>query len=390
MPLATDTSGIEVSTGVYDQTDLLRIPDVDPNFYYMNKGHLFFKLLQLVAGRETVDQPRHEFFNDDKFKTVVTLSTDYTTETTIIINEANAVAPRTVLYNQTTDEALYVTAVSGATLTVVRAHQGTTQQNLTAATDKLIVLQTSLPEGADAGEGIAKLPTKDWTAVGFYSETLKGTDLQEATNMLNSAGQISGQMADYTNKLLEQMDNDIRWSARDIDTTTESGTLFYTNGFNNRVTTNATLSGTLNWQDFNDEFNDIYDLTESSPSKFLLCGPTLFEKINTIAWTHHTSGNAVPEFQSVLGAYMTSIQLSQGGVVKLIRDPYGFSAEKGVAHKGFLVDPAYINLLQFKDWNMVWRDVSKKEGHIKQTEVFGSLGLKIAREEPHATVSWTA
>jgi hypothetical protein len=124
--------------------------------------------------------------------------------------------------------------------------------------------------------------------------------------------------------------------------------------------------------------------------KFLLCGPTLFDKINTIAWTHHTDGDAVPQFQKVLGEYMTGINLSGGGKVKLVRDAYGFSAAKGSAHKGFLIDPAFINLQHFANWDMIWRDVSVKEGHQKRTEVFGSNGLKITREDAHATVAWTA
>lgn len=393
IPMNTQTTGIAVSSGAFDQTDLLRIPDVDPNFYYMSKGHVFFKLLQLIGGRDSVTQPRQEFFNDDKFETVLIPNADYNNSvTTVVATVSNAVAPRAVLYNSRTGEALYVTAVSGASMTVVRGHQGTSADTIVAATDKLIVLETSLPEGAVAGEGIAKLPVKDYCVTSFYSETVSGTDLQEATKMLNESGKIAGQMADYTNKLLEQMDNSIRWSTRDVDTSTGGeGTLYYTGGFNSTVTTNSVdLVGTLTWQDFNDELNAIYDQSESSPMKFLICGPTLYDKINTISWQHHVGNDSVPVFEPTLGAYLKDIQLSQGGKVKLIRDPYGFSSAKGMAAQGFLVDPAFINMIQFQNWDMVWRDVSVKEGHTKRTEVFGSLGLKISREEAHATVAWTA
>lgn len=392
VPLNTQGNGYSVSTGAFDQTDLLRIPSIDPNFWYLNRGTMFLKFLQMVTGSENVDQPRHEFYNDDKFDTVVTASTAYNNSvTTIVLNESSAVAPRAVLYNSNTGEAMYVTAVSGATLTVVRAHQGTTAVAI-ATTEKLLVLETSLPEGADRGLGIAKIPTKDYSVVSFYSESIAGTDLQEATNMLKNTGKISGQMADYTFKVMEQMDNSLRWSTRDIDTTTDAdGTLYYTGGFNSTVTTNDVgLVGVLNWQDFNDEFNPIYDQTESSPTKTLICGPTLFGKINQIAWGHHTEGNSVPQFQKVLGDRMTQIQLDGGGIINLLRDQFGFSAAKGVAHRGFLVDPAYIQLMQFKEWDMIWRDVTEPGSHTERTEVFGSIGLKIAREEPHAKVAWTA
>lgn len=393
MPLNTQGVGYAVSTGAYDQTDLLRIPSVDPNFWYGNRGHMFIKYLELIGGAMSIDQPRHEYFEDDKFSTVVTPSTDYDgVVTTIVLNEASAVAPRAVLYNQTTDEVLYVTAVSGATLTVVRGHQGTTAAVITAATDKLIVLETSLPEGADNGEGIAKIPTKDYSIVSFFSESLRGTDLQEATNMLNQTGQIGGQMADYTYKLLEQMDNALRWSTRDVDTTTDAaGTLYYTGGFNTSVTTNdKNLVGDLTWDSFNAAFADIYDQTESSNNKTLLCGPTLFSKINAVAWKHFVNGNSTPTFQTILGDRTQAIQLENGGIMTLIRDPYGFSTAKGVAHKGFLIDPAFIQKLQFKDWDMIWRDVTRNGSHTDQTEVFGSCGLKTVREEMHSKVYWTA
>jgi len=392
VPLNTQGTGYNVSTGTFDQTDLLRIANVDPNFWYGNKGAMFLKYLQLIGGSTSVDQPRHEFFNDDKFSTVVTSSAAYADDiTTIVLNESAAIAPRTVLYNTGSAEAMYVTAVSGATLTVVRAHQGTTEAAITTA-QKLLVLETSLPEGADHGLGIAKIPTKDYAVTSFYSESISGTDLQEATKMLQETGKIQGQMADYTYKVQEQMDNSLRWSTRDIDKTTDSdGTLYYTGGFNSSVTTNNVgLSGTLTWGSFNTAFVDMYDQTESSNNKTLICGPTLFSKINNVAWGHFVDGDAVPQFQAVLGDRMTAIQLENGGIVTLLRDAQGFSTDKGVAHKGFLVDPAFIQRIQFENWDMIWRDVTQIGSHTDKTEVFGSCGLKIPREEMHATVAWTA
>jgi hypothetical protein len=392
VPLNTQGTGYSVSTGAFDQTDLLRIPSVDPNFWYGNRGAMFLKYLQLLGGSQSVDQPRHEFFNDDKFSTVVTPSITYAdTATTVILNESSAVAPRAVLYNTDSEEAIYVTAVSGATLTVVRGHQGTTAAEITS-TDKLLVLETSLPEGADHGLGIAKIPTKDYAVTSFYSESISGTDLQEATNMLQSTGQIAGQMGDYTYKVMEQMDNSLRWSKRDIDTTTDTdGTLYYTGGFNTSVTTNnKTLVGDLTWQSFNTAFVDIYDQTESSNNKTLICGPTLFSKINAVSWGHFVDGDSTPQFLKVLGDRMTAIQLENGGVMTLLRDAQGFSTDKGVAHKGFLVDPAFIQKIQFENWDMIWRDVTRNGSHTNQTEVFGSSGLKIPREEMHSTVAWSA
>ena len=390
-PFNTQLSGIAVSTGAYDQTDLLRIPSVDPNFYYSNKGNMFYKLLEFLGATEVVDQPRHEFHNDDKFDTVTAPNADYNSSVTTVVVTDAIVIPRMVLYNTTTAEALYVTAVSGASLTVVRGHQGTTAAAIVAATDKLIILESSLPEGADAGDGVAKLPTKDYAVVSMFSETMSQTDLQKQTNMIAEVGKISGQFQDYNWKLMEQCDNALRWSTRDIDTSTDSdGTLYYTGGFASTVTTNdISLIGELNWQDFNDEFNAIFDQTESSPTKWLICGPTLYDKINKISWDHFVV-DGTDAFQSVLGDRIQKIQLSGGGVIVLVRDPYGFSTAKNSAHKGFLIDPAYISMLKMKGFDLVWRDVTENKSHTEEIEGFGSCGLKIVREDQHATVDWTA
>jgi hypothetical protein len=390
-PFFTLTNGIAVPSGAYTQDNVFRIPSVDPSVYYLNRGAAFYKFLMSLGSPTSYDQPRFEFINDDRFPTEATPDADYdAVVTTIAVDESGVVVPKSVIHNTTTGENILVTAVSGTTLTVIRGYQGTTAAVITAATDKFVLMTTVLPEGDDAGDGVAKIPNQDYNFISFFSETMANTDMQAVTNMLNETGKVSGQLADYIEKLTNQMDSTLRWSARNLDNTTYAGKPIYnTGGFSSTVDTNIGLVGALTWQDFNDEMNSMFDQTESSERKVLMCGATLYDKINTVAWDHYTAGDSVPQFQTVLGDRMQTIQLSSGGMVDLVRDPKGFATSANLAHKGFLIDPAYISLSQFSDWDMMMRDVTENKSHTLETELWGSCGLKIPRKEHHANVAWT-
>jgi hypothetical protein len=393
-PFFTQSNGIAVPVGDLNLDNVFRLLDVDPTLRYDNRGAMFYKLLNMLGSPQAYNQVRYEFVKDTRFKTETTPSTDYdNVVTTIVVSDSGIILPRSIIRNAQTGEHMLVTAVSGASLTVVRGYQGTTAAAVTAATDKIVVLQTALPEGADAGEGVAKVPTQDYNYISFFSERMSETDVQAVADMLNSVGTVPQQMRDYIDRLTTLMDNDIRWGIRNVDTTSYAGKPIYTGGgFDSTVVSNdITFIGDLAWQDFNDEFNAIFDLSESSAVKWLLVDPVMFDKINKVPWDNYTVGNSVPQFDEVLGEYIKEIQLSGGGKVKVMRDAYGFrSLSNATTGAGFLIDPAYINLTQYSGFDMVIRDITQPESHTKETELFGSCGLKIPREEHHATITWSA
>lgn len=391
IPFSTGTSGIEIAAG-YGAADLLRIPNIDPMFHYRNKGNMFYKLLELIGATETVDQVKHTFFRDDRFATAVTASADYAdSATTIVLNESGIAIPRMTLSNVATGENIYVSAVSGASLTVVRGHQGTTAAAI-SEDDVFSVLGAELPEGADAGSGVGKIAESDYALVSFFSETLAQTDVQKVANMLNQTGQIAGNVEQYQEKIMTQIDNALRRSARDIDTTTVSGSRLYsTGGFENTVTTNdITLTGTLTWKTLNTALKPLFDYTESSNQKYLLCGGTLFDQITNVSWDHFTAGNSTPTFLETLGATTAQIRTTSGGVLTLVRDVKGFD-DIGLGGRGYIIDPAWIKKLTLEGFGaMNWRDVSRKEGHKETMEMFGSFGLKIVDEAMHGIINWSA
>lgn len=386
----TQTAGVAVSTGAFGQTDLLRIPDVDPMFHMLNDGSsLFYRMLSMLAKEEAATQPRFEFFEDDKYpiRTLVNGGIDAVT-TTLVLDDALAF-DNTVIYLPQTNEAILVTDSSSApSYTVTRGHQGTTAAVI-ADNAEVILIGATLPEGADANGGIAILPTKDYNFTSFFSQGCNATDIQQLTDMLNGTAQMDNEFRKQTLFLMEQIDQHIRYSSRNSASHAD-GQLYYTGGFNDRVTTNDfSLVGDLDWETLNTTFNPVYEPTNSSPSKTLMCGQTLFSQITKISWDHFTDFGT-PTFQDTLGATVGQILLDGGGIMDIVLDKYGFKSGTSESAKGFLIDMNNIKLKPFNGFDMVWREVSQPQSHTQKFELFSSAGLKITNEETMAKVGWAA
>lgn len=387
----TQTTGITVGDGSFSQTttQLLRIADVDPQFNMLNDGSsLFYRMMAMLATEEAATQPRYEFFADDKYatRTTVNYQAGYdAAATSIKVDDAIGVV-NGVLYNVRTGEAMYITAVSDTDLTVVRGHQGTTAAAIVDG-DTLLALGAFLPEGADANGGIFQLPTMDWNYVSFYSQGVSATDVQDLTAMLNGAGQSAGEFRKQTQNLMEQMDNDLRWSTRSY-AAVSNGRVYHTNGFNSWVTTNRIdLEGALDWYDFNENFNPMFEPTSSSPTKILLCGQGLFSAINKVCWDRWTAN---PAFESTLGATMGTIALDGGGMLNIVLDKYGFASGTPLTNKGFVIDMNTVKLKPYTGFDLSWREVTQPQSHTRRWEVFGSSSLKMIHEENNAVVEYTA
>ena len=398
----TQTSGIAVSHGTYDQLDLLRIPDVDPMFHMLNDGSaLFYRILSMLSKEAPADQPRFEYFEDDKYSVRTTIASvtsggGATNADDIVMELTEGLASvNTVIYNVTTEEALLVTAAGGTgntTVTVKRSHQGTSNATAVVATNELILIGATLPEGADANDGIAILPTKDYNFTSFFSQGCNSTDIQELTNMLNGTGQLNNEFRKQTLFLMEQIDQALRYSTRAY-TTIDSNPVYYTGGFANTIQGDVLLAGdptlatpTLDWHELNAAFNEYFLPTSSSPTKTLLCGQVLFSAINNISWGHYVDGGT-PTFDTTLGATMSSIVLDGGGVIDVVLDKYGFQSAAQTA-TGFLIDMGNIALKPFNGFDMVWREVTAPQSHTNKYELFSSAGMKILHNSTHAKVAW--
>jgi hypothetical protein len=375
IPWTTQTTGIAASIGAFDQTDLLRIPYVASEMPYLNNGSaVFWKLLGMLPMGEAVDQPRFEFFTDTKFETQVKGTSILDAVETALLVDDYLILANMALYNQRTEEIVYVTAVSGLTCTVERGWAGTTAA-ATAVDDVWIILATNLPEGADANDGVVKLPTKDYNYITFFSETISETDVQKMTNMRNNIGKIKSSYTDTYAKLIEQMDNTLRYGVRFAEERSE-GTVYSTGGFKSTVGNVIDIANGADYQALNTAFNAVFAHTSSSPVKFMLAGQGVHDKLIALQTTREPV--TPPSFNPEIGAMVTRIRLSGGGVIDLVLDKHGFSSARNMADDYFLIDPAHIRQRPFNGFtSIVSRDVTAPGSHTYKDELYGSVGVEI-------------
>lgn len=384
-PWTTRTAGIQTPFGNYNATDLLRIPYISGEMPYLNQGSaVFWKILQTLPMGESVDQARFEFFSDTKFETQTTVNdvagggtngAPDIDDTKLSVSDI-LVIPNMVLYNQRTEELVYVSAVAanGYDCTIERGWGGTAAAIMNVD-DVLIVLGANLPEGANANSGIVKLPTKDYNYCSFFSETISETDVQKMANMRNNVGKIASSYTDTYNKMIEQMDNLLRFGVRFAEARA-AGTVYFTGGFKSTCGNEQNIVSGFDYQDLNDAFNPCFRHTASSPMKIMVCGEGAMDKLITAQQTREAPQPA--KFNPVIGAFVRRIELSAGGTIDVVLDRQGFHPNRNMQNDYFLIDPAHIKRRAFKGFeDITSRDVSMPNSHTMTDELYGSIGLEM-------------
>lgn len=333
---------------------------------------------------EAVDQARFEFFSDTKFETQTSVNNvaggatnnpPVANGTALSVDDI-LVIPNMVLYNQRTEELVYVTAVAsnGLDCTIERGWAGTTKADM-AVDDVLVVLGTNLPEGANANSGVIKLPTKDYNYVSFFSESISETDVQKMTNMRNNVGKIASSYTDTYNKMIEQMDNLLRFGTRFAEARS-AGTVYFTGGFKTTCGNEQNLVSGFDYQDLNDAFNPVFRHTASSPIKIMLCGEGAHDKLIAAQQTREAPSPA--KFNPTIGAFVRRIELSGGGVIDVVLDRQGFHPNRLMQNDYFLLDPAHIKRRAFSGFeDITSRDVTLPNAHTMTDELYGSIGLEM-------------
>ena len=218
-------------------------------------------------------------FSDEKFETQATADGTITDSgTTLTVAESNLLLVNQALYNQRTEEIVYVTAIPTSTTATIERGWGGSTAAAGNDGDIWIVMLTNLPEGADANGGIVKLPTKEHNYVGFFSETISETDVQKMTNMRFNVGKVESSYTDTYNKLVEQIDNTLRYGNRFAEDRSE-GTVYFPGGFKSTVGNQINVDFGATPEDLSDLFAPAFRHTASSPTKIMMCGEKVHDRL---------------------------------------------------------------------------------------------------------------
>ena len=216
----TDTSGIAV--GDNDQPFRFRTILSGVEEFNTDDGMLY-KILDMMPKGETTDD-KYEFVLSDLRQQVVNVLTGATATGTSIVaksSEGKRVVANSMLHNTRTGENIYVTAVSGDTLTVSRGFAGTANLPV-AVDDKLIVLPTQLGEKASANGGNGSIPTYDYNYVENSSDTFLMSNRQFNASMLMGVGTVPKEMSEMVTAVNQKINNALIYGTRGVATSPSS------------------------------------------------------------------------------------------------------------------------------------------------------------------------
>ena len=388
----TQTSGIAVPSPTVVGNDLLRVNDVNPDFNMLNsEDSVLYRILALLAREEDATQPQFWYFEDDLNAVTDTVNGRVAIDGTTLVMDNSLLAKGQVICVPATNELLLVTvATSAPSYTVERAYQGTTAAII--PNDALVaILPAVLEDGGAPKDWVSNLPTKKDQLVSFVSQAIKSTDLQEATNMLNGAGQLSSQYAKCTTDLMRKMNLLIRHSKKSLDTGFAGGVTtaaaYHMDGLEQLITTNTELPITgLDWASLNTAFNAAFEPTSSSMEKMLILSQYAYSKINSIVWGHFVEGGT-PSFQKTFGALMSSIQLDGGGIIHLVADKHSFYPSN-LGKQGYVLDMANVGMKKMANFDLSWREVPKDEYRTEKHELTDSISVLLKFASLHRTITF--
>ncbi len=389
----TQTSGIAVPVPGTVGNDLLRVNDVNPDFYMLNsEDSVLYRILSLLAREADAMQPQFWYFEDDLNAVTTTINGAEANpaEATLVVDDALLVVGQVVHVARTGENMLVVSANSATSFEFERGYQGTTAAAILDE-DLIVILPAVLEDGGAPKNGIASLPTKKDQFVSFASQSISSTQLQEATNMLNGAGQLSAQYAKQTLDLMRKMNALIRHSKKSLDASFAAGVTtaaaYHTDGLEQLITTDAELSiNGLDWAELNEVFNAAFVPTSSSMEKMLILSQYGYSKINNIVWNHYTT-NGTPVFNKTLGALMTTVQLDGGGILNVVCDKHSFYPNN-VGKQGYLLDMPNIGMKKMTGFDLAWREVPKDEYRVEKHELSDSIALMLKHPSLHRTISF--
>ena len=404
IPYIPNTQMTNVKSGTH--ADILRIQNVDTSKIYglwsPASNPLLYRLTNTFSRGPAVHDPVFTWFESDKPPTYTTVYSECSesagTSKPLVITDANVVA-NTTLYDESTGEWLRVTAVGTITdaggyndgqvaVTVTRGDAGTTATVATLPVGRMLRIgPTLLAEGADANSGTTWQPVSTFQYCTYFSESVQETDVQQNSITMFGVHTLDDQEAITTLRMMEQMETQMRYGVIRLDAlgTTTGRNVYRSGGFENLtdITAIALQGSELDWKQLNTQFNPIWEAnTGGSIMKEFIAGSELFDQI---VHTHYDRVSEVV-FSPSLGTTVTKLNMTSGGILSMVRDPWGF---KGNQKKGYVIDMDKVEFREHAGMEMQKRDISDNDSHEIKREIFGSMCPVFRNASHHAVVTWT-
>lgn len=295
-----------------------------------------------------------------------------TSETGVDVDDGTMFRADDVVLVPSTGEMLYVSSISGNTLTVIRGYNGTTG---TAANDNdwLKLLYSAEPEN-----GVAPaIVTTDTTTVTNFTQIFKRSyglsGTRKAMSFRSDPHSLPGQRKLAMELLKEDMEQAFLWGRKAVVSNGTGGWTRYTGGLNQFVSTNR-IDMDGGWG-----FGDIGYLMNvatrfGSSRKVWLCGRDARQQIDSLGLEYRQIGGEAKK----LGFTVTGFRTSFGEAM--------LTTHMGLdnAHAGhtFVMDPSHARIARLRKLKHD-QNIQTPGTDGEQHQFIGELGLWIDTEKAH-------
>lgn len=250
-------------------------------------------LLALTAGMRSSDAMDTviTWFEENHISGRIDVTNNAGTGTSIIVDDASHVVPGQIFLVEASGEYIFVTAVSGNTLTVERAFGGTTASAIDgSATPKPIQrIGTAHEEGSAKPTSVANLGYPRFNYMQIFRNAWDVTGTARAVQW-HTGDVVAKNRRDAGNFHAEDIERSFWFGKKSIGS--KNGKPFRTmDGVLSMITTNVTSQSTnVAVKDLNDFLEDVfsYNIKGQPNERIAFCGNTVLSVLNILAYNYGT------------------------------------------------------------------------------------------------------
>lgn len=364
----------------------------------LQKPNGMFPLFALTSQmrKEVVDDPEYNWFEKclNARRLIPSAANDSATTITVA-SGAKLVSKNTMLYNEGTQEILFVTAspTTDTSLTVTRGFASTTAKAITAS-HRLLVIGTAFPEGSKAPQGLAYDPYKRYNKCQIFRRTtgITGTASKTKVRTGDEWREAKRECAEYISIDIEQA----MWFSKQSETTLDGQPIRTMDGVINQIDAANTIDCATKYAD-GVSFDDLQVLMKDifkygSSEKMCFCGDLFLLTLQQII---QNTTNCVWKFDESTKEYgmnITRLKTPFGTLVfktcplfnMSTSDLSGGTPIYGYDSHGFVLDMEQIRYVHVDGRDLHFEDKLEEIGEdARKSGYLAECSIKVAHKENH-------
>lgn len=381
--LETSQTNIDATSRNWYRPDEVDYRQLD----YRRMDPVFYRMLEAIGRGQAKSQPKYIWFRDDipQTESLVNYASGYnTTDATFTVENAAVFTPNMLIMNRRTEELMLITAINSLTsITVTRGYNGTVAAAITDR-DELASLMPALSERGTANLRNGYLPVSDYNYIGFYSQKVQVTELQQGTPMQLGIDFPRDVQRAYF-QLRQEISRALLWSVRGVVDDATYGRYYYFGGLMQQLKTNvwdlAACDGVMTWPLWNEIARNTTKSSASSDTKVCICGQLVFEAVNMMDYARVQP----VVYSEVLGTRVKRVVTDEGVIIDFVLDKWSFP--RSHAGMGVIMDMPLVSCHQHSAFPMRVRpNIQANDSHVREDEVYGSESIMVQHEECFAVI----